>query len=393
MGRLAALALFLGVGSVVLALAGAPFAIGALMLAPVALLALLVAVFPGRESRGNVRVVALFALLFGALPLAKPWIDALVFARQEKARARQTAPQFAKLKEDAAVLAKQAEAFRSLHGIYPAATGSTLEPMVGTDGQPLPGDARFPTATPDPFDATHSLRVVPVGTKGFMVVSTGQDGVPDFPPLVQWSPIDPPGGEALAPFAHAGIEPRRMIFNVQDSPLAPGDAVEWFPAGGGESPTLAGVLAPLTEAWERVNRASPWPDQFSREKFPDPERDLAAARRFLAEDDNLAAVCAAARCIMFRPGQPAMVKTRGLADADKIRALALMRLGHVRLGADAMIDYIALVPNDAEAHYSLGLAFKSTGARELARRHFYAAMQAEPGSAWVARAQTAMSED
>jgi hypothetical protein len=390
MGRFAGFALFLGICSVVLAFVGAPFAIGALILVPVAALALLVIVFPGRESRGNVRVVALFALLFGALPLVKPWIDAFAFAQQEKLRARQTAPLFAKLKGDAAALAQQAETFRSLHGIYPAATGSTLEPMVGVDGRPLPADARFPATTPDPFDMTRALRVVPVGTKGFMVVSTGQDGVPDFPPLVQWSPIDPPGGEALAPFAYAGIEPQRMIFNLQSSPLAPGDAVEWFPSGGGETPTLSEVLAPLSEAWERVNRVSPWPDKFSSEKFPDPERELAAARQFLAEDDNLAAVCAAARCIMFRPEQPALVKTRGLADADKIRALALMRMGHVRLGADALIDYIALVPNDAEAHFHLGSAFQQSGAQELARRHFYAAIQAEPGSAWVAKAQAAM---
>jgi tetratricopeptide (TPR) repeat protein len=392
MPRIAGFALFLAIASVVITLAGAPYAIGAIMAIPIAAIALLALIIPGPNNPGSVRIVALFALLFAALPVLKPWIDAFAFAQREKIRARQIAPIQAEFRQSAEAIAEEAIAFRELHGVYPAAVGQQLLPLIARDGSRLSGVGAFSKHAKDPFLPTAPLTVIPVGLEGFLVVSVGQDGVASIPKPADWLPLDVPGVAPTAPFAYAAIEPKRVFFNLQDSPLAPGDAVEWFPAEGENGPSLEKAFEPLIQAWERVNRESPWPDEFSRAKHPDPERDLAAARQFFAKEDHLAALCAASRSVMFRPPQPAMVKTRGLAEADKIRGLALLRLGHIRMAADALVDYVAMVPNDAEAHYHLGIALRAANVNELARRHFFAAMQVEPGSPWVAKAQTALNE-
>src|SRR5690606_19328548 len=219
MPRIAGFALFLAIASVVITLAGAPYAIGAIMAIPIAAIALLALIIPGPNNPGSVRIVALFALLFAALPVLKPWLVPLALALRERIRARQLAPIQAEFRQSAEAIAEEAIAFRELHGVYRAAVGQQLLPLIARDGSRLSGVGAFSKHAKDPFLPTAPLTVIPVGLEGFLVVSVGQDGVASIPKPADWLPLDVPGVAPTAPFAYAAIEPKRVFFNLQDSPL------------------------------------------------------------------------------------------------------------------------------------------------------------------------------
>lgn len=337
------------------------------------------------ESERRARIVAVLAMIFAALPFLKPPIDAFVLRLRENRRARQIAPLVARLQTDVAGMAQGLDAFRAATGKYPPMDGNSLLPVFDTKGMPIENADKLPlpTVPSDPFDPTRRLTVIPLGEKGALIVSTGQDAVPEWPSPKDLLAIDGDPSDPLAPLAWSGIDLRAATYDPTNGALGLGDVVLWH---GSEGTSKDDALRPLHDAWDEVDRLTPPPPADSETGQPDAKDDATTAGDLLADGKWLGALAAASRAVQNRRIHPNFWETPELRRADYIRAIALYNLGHFRSSADTMIDYLAYSPNDPEGHYHLAVALWLGGRRDDARRHFAAAFEMDPASPVAAKA-------
>lgn len=351
---------------------------------------------PGDDDPRNGRVVAIFAILFGALPFIKPHIEYLAYLQAERVRARETSAIYGTFAQDVESFGGDLNDFQAATGSYPSVRNGALMPVFDTQGRKIdPPAAAIPRIPPDPFDKTSSLRAAGVGTRGALIYSAGQDGVREFPPPPVIMDAEP--NHPLGPFAATGVDLRTLTYDPTNGALGFGDVAGWVPGPGGM--TRDEAFADLDHAWDQVNSLTP-PRPRSKKareewaKGPPAEIDAKTAERLIADGENLGAIAAASRAIANRREHPNFWKTEDLFRADLNRAVGLYRLGHVRAAADALNDYLINRPNDPDAHYLIAVCFYfGFGGKEgqdIAKRHFAAAFQiAPPGHPTIPKAKEA----
>ncbi|MCB2155443.1 hypothetical protein KQI84_11190 [bacterium] len=343
---------------------------------------------PGNENPRNGRVLAGFAIAIAFLPVAKPFIDQLALQRREAIRARETAPLYKAFDTNAAALGQRLDAFASKYGQYPALgeSGAAL-PMFNPDGSRLEiNPADVPILPKDPFAPARVVRVAPVGNLGALIISVGQDGVPEMPlpqPVIDAQPNDP-----LAPFALIGRDVRTLTYDPTNGALGLGDLMAWH---GRQGVTRDQAFNRLDDAWRDIDRLTPPPPPDAEYPgIPASEDDALTAMRLLEDKKYLAVVGAASRAVATRRPHPNFWGNEELFSADLNRGLALFQLGHPRAGADLLISYLVNRPNEPIAHYYLGVMLLMGGAdAKLAARHFAAGFQLDPNSPIAPRSAAA----
>jgi len=331
------------------------------------------------EAERRARVAAVLSMILAAIPFLKPPIDAVVLRIREARRAKETAPLYARLQTELKSIGPALDAFRDKTGVYPTMFGNSLLPAFDEKGKPVADAEKIPhpTLAADPFDPTRRTNVIPIGGKGALLVSVGQDGVAEWPDPGVVLSIDGEPSDPLAPFAAAGIDLRTVTYDPTNGALGLGDVVLWH---GREGTTMEEALKPLAEAWDDVDRLTPPPAEDSETGLPLAVDDAKTADQLLKDGKWLGALAAASRAVQNRRIHPNFWETPELRRADYIRALALYQLGHFRAAADTMIDYLAFSPNDPEGHYHLAVNLWLGGRRDEARRHFAAAFEMDPKS-------------
>lgn len=358
----------------------AMFADAYFLAVPMFLLTTLVAVFgflkPGDESPANGRVMAVFAILFAGLPFVRPHIEALALARRERIRTAETVAQYANWEKGIESLTPQLDAFFDRYGILPAFEHGRAVPLFRPDGNPLEPGGILPIAAPtDPFTTAGGASIYPVGALGALVVSVGQDGVGQFPPTRYAVSMDGQPNDPLAPFANIGADLRLITYDPTNGSLSTGDLVHWHSRGG---VTRDQAFKRLDDAWNKVNRLTPLTAKGREPKFYAPEDDALTAGNLFRESDWLGTLAAASRAVQNRRPHPNFWTNPDLFRADFYRGYALFQLGHSRAAADIFQEYLAVRPNDPEAHYWTGLAYFLGGDVDSARFHLAASFQLEP---------------
>lgn len=375
MGTLPVIAALLAALNVLWSFAGLHF-----LEVPFFLLTVLLAGFgfamPGEEKPGNGRTLSGFAILIAALPFVRPSIDAFVLAQREKARTAETAPQYKAFDNAVATLEPQLLGFYREHGVFPAFDNARALPAFRPDGTRIELGGAAPISPPaDPFDNSRSLEIHAVGQLGALVVSVGQDGVPEYPWPRFTLAIDAQPNDPLALFAATGTDLRLRTYDPTNGSLSTGDLVAWV---GNDGIERKDAFARLDDAWDTVNRLTPLTAKGNEPKAYAPEDDAKTAALLAKDAEHLAVLAAASRVLQNRRPHPNFWTTEDIFRADSYRGYALFQLGHSRSAADAYIDYLAYRPNDPEAHYWLGISMFLGGDKQLALRHLGAAFQIGP---------------
>lgn len=353
-----------------------------------ALLALLGMFFADPERPVSSRVACLLAAGLAASPLFAPFFQELRFRHLERQRARETAPVYATLQAEFETIKAPVDEYFARHGVMPDVYGGATLPMVDRNGQMVarpPFDFRVPL---DPFHPRRDpFRWAAVAGEGVLVLSVGQDGVPNMAlPGVMMDPVPP--ADPLSALAVLGRDPREATYDPTNGALSTGDVVFFHGPRSYDE-----VFAPLFAAWDKAHAASPFrPTRKRRANDPDPDpqsvRDAVGATRLLEQGEYLAALALASRAAPLRHNFVAQWQEPDY-QVDRIRGIALYHLGAFREAADALIEYTWGRPNDAEAHYYLGAALFYGANRMDALTHLAAASQIDPASPVANTAQAA----
>ncbi len=342
---------------------------------------------PGKEAPGNSRTLAIFSILFAAVPFVRPYIEHLAYVHRERIQAKRTAPTYVLLDGAVQSFEPALDQFYDSYGQYPTMIGGELLPMFAADGTLLQIDSKATPSVPgDPFGGARPLEVVALGQKGTLILSVGQDGIGEFPPARVTTIIDGQPNEPLACLAWTGFDIREHTYDPTNGSLSSGDIVYFH---GPSDKTRKEVLRPLIKAWDTVDALTPPPPKKVKDTWPPAEDDALTAESLIADKDYLGAMIAASRAIQNRRPHPNFWTTPQLKKAEYYRARACYELGHFRQAADFYIDYLGSSPNDAEAHFYLGACMYLGGQPEYAKRHFAAAFQIDPNATVVPQAMAA----
>jgi len=346
-----------------------------LPLAITALLALLGLAFAHPERPASSRIACLMAVALAASPLAVPWVQGIRLRHLENRRDAVTAPMFKAMDAQVQATKPAILAYHQQNGLFPDVYADKMLGYVDRTGalrQPPAGTADLKPPR-DPFLSGNSLmRWAAIRDKGVLLVSAGQDGVPEFPlPGVM---MDGPPAEPMSDIATLGVDPRWKTYDPTNGAISLGDAVYFAGPISYEE-----AMKPLFSAWDAAHSSSAWRPtvlKHSADIDSDPQsaRDAAGAEVLLSKSEWLAALALASRARGLRDPYQAQWKDADLR-VDRTRGLALYQLGAFREAADALIDYVALQPNDALGHFYLGASLFQGGNRDAAMIHLQAAAQ------------------
>ncbi len=324
------------------------------------------------------RVAAFLALNLALLPIYLPILGELRYQQLEARRAAQTADMYRQIDEAMEELGPRIDEYFERFRRYPELDGGQVLPYVDAQGRVQRGQAMEGLQAPrDPFHpARDPMRWVAVRDRGVILASVGQTGVKELG--LPGVPLDGPPSHPLARFALTGDDPRWSIYDPTNGALGLGDVVRYH----GHVP-WEDAMEPLFNAWNLAHRRSEFrPEDVyqPRQRAPGDERqsvrDAAEAQRLLGQEEYLAALALSSRAHRLRP--PQTIWRDEEYTVDRTRGMSLYQLGAYREAADALADYVAVEPNDAEAHYFLGAALHRGGDRDAALVHLSAAAQIDP---------------
>ncbi len=350
---------------------------------PIAIVGFLfvVAMFaPPEQHPVSGRVAAFMALNLALLPIYLPIVQEVRYDQLEARRAAQTADMYRTIDEAMERLVPLIDEYYERHRRYPELDGETVLPYADAQGRIQEGNSMEDLRAPrDPFHpARNPMRWVAVRDRGVLLASVGQSGVKELG--LPGVPMDGPPAHPLARFAQTGDDPRWKIYDPTNGALGLGDVVRYH----GRVPWEE-AMEPLFNAWDLAHRRSEFrPEDVYRPRHRAPGderqsvRDAAEAVRLLGQEEYLAALALASRAHRLRP--PQTIWRDEEYTVDLTRGMALYHLAAYREAADALIDYVAVVPNDAQAHYYLGAALHRGGDRTSALVHLSAAAQIDPGA-------------
>lgn len=333
-----------------------------------------------QKRKNNALLTAGFSIILAILPVFKPFIDAMIQEQFEKRQAEKMAPLYKEFDQAAQAIEPSVVSFYQEYGAYPGVdeTG-TIMPFIAADGNlmEIPPNA-LNAWKDDPFNDQRKLTLFPLGNRGALIVSVGQDGVSEMPPLKLILPIDAQPNDPMAPLITAGLDFRTRLYDPTNGSLSNGDLMKFVSAR--DDLKRDDVLKPIFDAWNDVDALSRKPPRnlSEGEAWPPPEDDAELAEDFLKDENYLPALAAASRAVLQRRPHPNFWSTNQLKLAEFYKGRALYELGHYRSASDAFLNYTTNFPNDVEGQYWVGLTKWMGGDREQAKRHMAAAFQIDP---------------
>lgn len=338
--------------------------------------------FGDKESPVGTRIAGATSIIFCITPVLIPVVQDLRMQQLATQRAAETRPLFAQLEERLGEIEPMIHEYYERRGYYPEIRGSEFLPFVGSDGRLRASEPMRGLDVPnDPFSpSSRPLRWAVLRDRGVIIASVGQSGVPEFPMppvLMDGEPASPWAG-----FALTGTDPRHQTYDPTNGALSLGDVVHFVGKMDYEE-----AMEPLFDAWDYVHSRHPWVHPADRprrsrgdtsiDQDSQSARDARGAKQLLEQGRYLAALALASRSARERPRHLAQW-TDAETELGLIRGLAFYHLGCFREGADALLEYVDLHPNDPVGHFYLGAALHRGMRPDDALVHLAAAAMIAP---------------